>query len=368
MDRGLMMKLIPPIRIDEYVEIPKHLFPYNEEWLECELVHMLEGSGYFVALEPNIPILREKYLYYEFSGIMKIRRHTVPLKPDILLPHQRIIIEVENFYKIPVTDLFKHAYDYERSTGLMAFVATWKSRELKRHLNERYGEWRIGDRLILVDPLTGELEASDLFYEVLKYGGPEPECDIQIEYPTKGSPTHHRRIQYELFIWQLTKVNRWLSLEIPISRGGKVYAPDKMVLDRRDGFIEWSPTGWWSYALDQMPADAQVDLTSMDGNIIRGYEVKTTKELSRLDDNKSISNRLFRELGVMRISKLFNEIFLCVPILDIGKVVAEVFEEWRSPIGVIALVRPYEFEMCRHPEYMADIRYDKLKIILRWFT
>jgi len=346
------MKINPPKEIDRHLEAPKHLFPYNEEWLECGLTYMFEKRGDFVALEPKIPVLQWKYLMYEYS---------TKIKPDIVLPERRIIIEVENFHKIPITNIFKQAYDYERETGLITFVATWKTSELKRHLNDKYGDWRIGDRLVLINPLTGEIEASDLFYETVEHSGPEPEYDVQIEYPIKGSPNHHRRIQYELFVFLFGKGDK-ASLEIPISMNGKVYAPDKIVLDEENGIVVWSPIGWWPYALDQKPADAQIDVISMNSQgVIRGYEVKTAKELAELEDEKVLS-RLARELGVMRKSKLFNEVFLCVPTLNIGKVTAEVLEEWKSPVGVIALIEPYRFEIFKHPEQIADIEYKTLDI------
>ena len=359
-----MTKLVIPIpfEIYDYIKIPKHLFPYNEEWLECALAYMFEEEGYSVALEPSIRISVLKPVRYMGVSLPEAgyRRRTVKIKPDIILLDKRIIIEVENFYKIPITNIFKQAYDYERKIGLITFVATWKALELKKHLNEKYGEWELGDRLIMVDPLTGELEASDLFYETMKYGGPEPEYDIQIEYPTKGSPTHHRRIQYEMFTWFIRNGMK-ISLEIPISRDGKIYAPNGMKMSREDGFIEWIPRGWWSYALEGRPADAQVDIISMDKQgIIRGYEVKTTKDLADLDKNRKAYSRLMRELTVMYKSKLFNEVFLCVPTREVGEAAADDLSE--SPIGVIALIEPYKFEIYKNSEYIGNINYKTLHI------
>lgn len=367
------MEISIPFEVSDHIEIPKHLFPYNEEWLECALAHMFEEEGYLVALEPSITVSVLKPVRYRGISLPEAgyRRRTVKIKPDIILLDKRVIIEVENFYKIPITNIFKQAYDYERKIGLITFVATWKSLELKRHLDEEYGDWKIGDRLILVDPLTGELEASDLFHEVIKYGGPEPDYDIQIEYPTEGSPTHHRRIQYEMFAWFIDNEMK-VSLEIPISRDGKIYAPSKMRISREDGFIEWVPTGWWSYALDQRPADAQVDIISMDKQgIIRGYEVKTTKELSRLDKDKNALGRLFRELIVMYRSRIFNETYLAVPLLKLGRVVAEVFREGDIPYpdigrvtGVVALTEPYTIKIFKQSDHTRDVNYNILEIII----
>lgn len=39
------MRAVPPLETDNYIEIPKHVFPYNEEWLECSLHICLKEKG-----------------------------------------------------------------------------------------------------------------------------------------------------------------------------------------------------------------------------------------------------------------------------------------------------------------------------------
>ncbi len=247
---------------------------------------------------------------------------------------------------------------------MASFVVLWKSiiTTQNEEIYREYGEWdRIFDRLVQVDPITGEIEASDIFFK----GKFEPLYDISLQYGTPGSFEFHSRMQYELAVW-LWKRNEHVSFEIPISYSKhKVYAPDKLVISSKYGIVQWEPHGWWSYAIDMAPPGVTVDVISMDKNgIIKGYEVKSARDLR---GGKLLYERTVRELCGMMLSKLFNQVFIVLPSYA-AVPFAEEMEKAKDPaarnLGVIAHTGPCQFEIVKESETVENIKEQVLKIEL----
>ena len=341
------MKIRAPFLFEESkITIPKLLFPYNEDYLKYALFETLEKLQAQALLEPEV-----------------IGRR---LRPDLIWLDRNIILECENFYKGTgrISEIVSHAYKYEQELGMASFVVLWKSTITTQNeeIYRKYGDWdKISDRIVQVDPITGEIEASDVFFK----GKFEPLYDISLQYGTPGSFEFHSRMQYELAVW-LWKRNEHVSFEIPISYSKhKVYAPDKLVISNKYGIVQWEPHGWWSYAIDMAPPGVTVDVISMDKNgIIKGYEVKSARDLR---GGKLLYERTVRELCGMMLSKLFNQVFIVLPSYA-AVPFAEEIEKAKDPatrnLGVIAHTGPYEFKIVKESEIAENVKREYLSIEL----
>jgi hypothetical protein len=341
----------PPLHLKSGKNVfPKLLFAYNEEALKFLLYYQIERSGIKAHLEPKIPLTKENLIFYEnLYPHYEFKSRTTHLEPDILCEDRRVLIECENFFKVGMNEIVKHAHEYEKALGLRSFVAVWRAEAITQQLGFSYGGWeRVGDRVVQVNPATGMIDAPPLFYEE----GPEPPEDINFECALPGSPEFHTRMEYELGVW-LWERGEQVAFEIPISSGGKVYAPDKLVVSEAKGFVEWEPRGWSPYQLDLRPPDAKVDVVSYspkDGTL-RGYEIKSRRDLASGENR--VVGRTLRELLVMLRSGLFDEVYFVLPKIE-AEAMAESIrgsrDEEEKALGVIALTSPYTFKIIKPAE------------------
>jgi hypothetical protein len=344
----LIHAIRPPLQLKSGKNVfPKLLFAYSEEALKFLLYHQIEKSGIKVHLEPKIPYVKEKLIFYEGPYPQyEFKSRASHLEPDILCEGRRVLIECENFFKVGINEIVKHAHGYEKALGLRSFAAVWKAEAITQQLRFSYGGWeRVGDRVVQVNPATGVIDASPLFYEE----GPKPPEGINFEYALPGSPEFHTRMEYELGVW-LWGRGEQVAFEIPISSGGKVYGPDKLVVSEAKGFVEWEPRGWSPYQLDLRPPDVKVDVVSYspEDGTLRGYEIKSRRDLASGGDR--VVSRTLREPLIMLRSGLFNEVYIVLPVTE-AETMAESLggssDDEDRALGVLALTSPYSFKVIK---------------------
>ena len=66
------------------------------------------------------------------------------------------IWEIENFWK-NMERILSHPSEYEELTKFRSYAVVWKTKRITEELNSKYVSRRIGDYIIQVDPLNGEI-------------------------------------------------------------------------------------------------------------------------------------------------------------------------------------------------------------------
>ncbi len=266
----------PPIKLrtGEIVELPKQLFPFTECVLKFELYRKLQEMGVKAYLDPKIPIestwkqlatVAKKHLTISYV------KRTRSRYPDILIPS---FIEVWEVKSGLISVDLQQAVDYPYITGMSAYTIAWECSYLNEFM--KYG-------LVLANPLTEELKASDRFFSLQPSDSKLSELELKSDY--------HKYIQYELYK-MLRESKRVTTAEVEYGPN-IIFAPDEITMSEIDGIMDFKP-------VKRVRRLGRIDVLSKpkDEAAIDGYEV----EVEKLDPeqwHKMINSRVLDRFWIV---------------------------------------------------------------------